>query len=172
MLDFSVTFVITIFNIILLAFILKAVLFKPVSRFMAERAKRIQDSIDEAKTERANAQELLEQCREKLKAADTEAEEIIKSAKENARVQADKIVAEGKLAAEALVAEAHSRLESERQKALARFGMEAAALVMAASSRLVQREFTADDSRRYAGMLLDELAAKPVPAPHLRKGNG
>jgi len=101
MLDFSVTFVITIFNIIFLAFILRAVLFKPVSKFMAERAKRIQDSIEEAKTDRVKAQELLEQYREKLKAANIEAEEIIKSARKKAKVQADKIVDEGKVAAEA-----------------------------------------------------------------------
>ena len=171
MLDFSVTFVITIFNIIFLAFILRAVLFKPVSKFMAERAKRIQDSIEEAKTDRVKAQELLEQYREKLKAANIEAEEIIKSARKKAKVQADKIVDEGKVAAEALVVEAHRQIDLERQKALARLGMEVAALVMAASSRLVQREFSGDDSRHYAGMLLNELAAHPN-LPNLQKGKG
>jgi len=170
MLDFSVTFIITIFNIILLAFILKAVLFKPVSKFMAERAKRVQDSFDEAKAERVQAQELLDLYREKLKVAEIEAEGIMKAAREKARAQADRIVANGRIAAEALVADAHRQIDSERQKALARFGVEAVAMVMAASSRLAQREFSGDDSRRYAGMLLDELSAMPGAGSYLRKG--
>jgi len=170
MLDFSVTFFITLFNIILLTFILRAVLFKPVSKFMAERAKRVQDSIAEAKIDRAKAQELLDSYQEKLKTAEAEAEEIMKSAREKGRAQADRIVADGKIAAEALVADACRQIDSERQKALARFGMEAVALVMTASSRLAQREFSGDDNRRYAGMLLDELSAMPAAGSCLRKG--
>jgi len=166
MLDFSVTFVITIINIFLLAVILRAILFKPVSRFMSERAKRVRDSIDEAKADKAKAEELLGQYREKLKAADAEAEEIVKLAREKARAQAEKIVAEGKASAEALIAEGRSRLELERQKAFARFGAEAAALVMTASSRLVQRDFRSDDNGLYAAILLDELSA----LPSLQKG--
>jgi len=173
MLDFSITFVITIFNIVLLTFILRAILFKPVSRFMAKRAKLIQDSIDQAKAERAKAQELLEQYQEKLKTANLEASEILKSAREKAKILADKIVDESRIAAEAIVAEARLQAESDRQKAMARFGMEAAALVMAASSRLVRREFSGDDNRRYADMLLNELSAEwPIAKPRLQKGKG
>ena len=173
MLDFSVTFVITIFNIVLLAFILRAILFKPVNKFMAERAKRIRDSLEGAETDRTNARELLERYREQLKGADLEAEEILRAARQKAGVQADRIVADGKIAAEALIAEARRQIESERQKALARFGTEAAALVMAASSRLVRREFRSDDSRFYADMLLEELAATRPPRAQTRpqKGN-
>jgi len=170
MLDFSVTFVITIFNIVLLAFILRAALFKPVSRFMAERAKRVRDSIDAANADRERAQELLDLYREKLKAAEIEAEGIMKAAREKARAQADGIVANGKIAAEALIADARRQIDSERQKALARFGVEAVAMVMAASSRLTRREFCGEDDRRYAGMLLDELSASPAAGAYPRQG--
>jgi len=40
------------------------------------------------------------------------------------------------------------------------FKVEAAALVMAASARLVQRDISGEDNRRFANMLLDELSAK------------
>ena len=161
MLDFSVTLAITIFNIAFLTFVLKKILFKPVSRFMAERAKRVRDSIEDARIDRAKAQELLEHYQEKLKDAHIEAEKIIKDARENAKAQAGRIVADGKIAAEALAAEARAQIDLERQKAVALFGMEAVALVMAASSRLSQREFSGSDSRIYADMLLSELAVHP-----------
>jgi len=169
MLDFSVTFAITIFNIIFLTVILRKILFKPVSRFMAERARRIRDSIDAAQADRAEARELLERYQEKLKEAQAEAERIVDCARGKAGAQADRIVAEGKRAADDIVAQARAQVESERQKALARFGMEAAALVVAASSRLTQREFSGEDRRRYAAMLLDELSALPAQ-PGAQKG--
>ena len=164
MLDFTVTFGITIINIIILTLILRKVLFKPVTKIMAERAKRVQDSIDQAEKDRTDSRELLEQYQSKLKNVDAEADEIIKAARGRAETEAHRIIAEGKAAAEALTVSARKKIEAEQQAAFARFKLEAAALVMAASARLVQREFSGDDNRRFASMLLDELTAQ--------KGNG
>lgn len=169
MLDFSVTFVITIINIVILFFILKAILFKPVTKFMAERAKRIQDTIEEAGKNRAAAQALLAQYEKQLKNAEAEAETVIKAARENAAAEAEQIAAGGRAAAETLIANARRQIEAEQQAALARFKIEAAALVMAAASRLAARDFNSEDNRHYANMLLDELSAQRIAA---RKGNG
>ncbi|MDR2717358.1 MAG: ATP synthase F0 subunit B [Treponema sp.] len=160
MLDFSVTFIITIINIAVLFFILRVILFKPVTKFMADRAKRVQDTIDQAEKNRTYSQTLLAQYEDQLKNAGAEADAIIKAARKNAEAQARQIVADGKAAAEALTAAAHKQVDAERQAAFARFKIEAAALVMTASARLLQREISGDDNRRYAAMLLDELAAQ------------
>jgi F-type H+-transporting ATPase subunit b len=160
MLDFSVTFIITIINIAILTVILRTVLFKPVTKFMADRAQRIQSSIDQAEKDKSNSQKLLMEYQNKLKNAEAEAEEIVKAARKNAEAEARKIIDEGKAIAEALSASARKQAELERQTIFARFKVEAAALVMAASARLVQREFSGEDNRRYANMLLDELSAK------------
>jgi len=160
MLDFSVTFGITILNIIILTVILRAVLFKPVTKFMAERAQRVQDSIDQAEKDKADSRGLLEQYQNKLKNADAEAEKIVKTARTSAEQEARQIVAEGKSAADAMAEAARRQIESERQAAFARFKLEAAALVMAATAKLAAREITGDDKNRYVAMLLDELAAQ------------
>ena len=160
MLDFSVTFIITIINIAVLCFILKALLFKPVTKFMAERAKRVQDSIDAASRDKVEAQKLLAQYESKLKNAGAEADAIIISARKNAKAEAEKIIGEGRNQAEAAVAFGRKQLEAEKQAMHTHFQLEAAALVMAASARLVQRELSGDDNRRYAAMLLDELSAQ------------
>jgi F-type H+-transporting ATPase subunit b len=160
MLDFSVTFIITIINIAILYFILRVILFKPVTKFMADRAGRVQATIAQAGKDRSDAQKLLLQYQEKLKNVDAEAEEIIKTAQKKAGAEAEIIIADGKTAAETLIADTRKKLETERQAMLARFKLEAATLIMAASARLVQRELSSDDNRRYANMLLDELAAQ------------
>ena len=157
MLDFSVTLVITVINITILFIILRSVLFKPVSRFMAERAQRIQTSIDDAAQEKALAHSLLEQYQDKLKNADTQAAEIIKTACEKAKAEALDIITQGKAAADGLIETGRRQIEYERQAAFTRFKLEAASLVMAASARLVGREFSGDDKHHYADMLLEEI---------------
>jgi F-type H+-transporting ATPase subunit b len=160
MLDFSVTFVITIINITVLFFILRAILFKPVTKLMTDRARRVQADIDQAEKAKADSQKLLAEYEAKLKNAEAEADEIIKTARKAAETKSRQIIDEGKAAAAALTAAARRQVESERQTAFAHFKVEAAALVMAACARLVQREISGDDNRRYAAMLLDELERK------------
>jgi F-type H+-transporting ATPase subunit b len=155
-----VTFFFTFVNIGILFFILRAILFKPVSKFMEDRAKKIRDAIDQAEKDKNQAKQLLEQYESQLKNAETEAEAIVRAARENAQRESGRILAEGKAAAETLVTNTRRQLEAERQAALARFRTEAAALVVLASSRLVSRDLNQDDNRRYAGMLLEELAAQ------------
>ena len=160
MLDFSVTFVITIINIAILFFILRKVLFKPVTKFMADRAKRVQDSIDQVERDKVRAKNLLDQYESKLKDIDAEAAAILHTAREDAETEAERRIAEGKAEAANIAANARRQLEAERQAVLAGFMTDAAAIVMAASSKLAARSLNGDDDRRYATMLLDELAAQ------------
>jgi F-type H+-transporting ATPase subunit b len=155
-----VTFFLTFVNIGVLFFILRAILFKPVTKFMEERARRIQDSIDQAEKNKVQSRQLIEQYEDRLKAAEAEADSILRAARENAEAEAAQIIAGGKAAAEALLVNARKQLEAEQRAAFARFRIEAAALVSAAAGRLAARDFNGDDQRRYANMLLEELAAQ------------
>ena len=157
MLDFSVTFVITIINITILFFILRAVLFKPVTKFMADRAKRIQESIEQSEKDKNQAKALLAQYEAQLKTAKTEADAIIHTARENARQEAEKIIADSRAAAEVTLANARRQLEMEHQAALAIFRKQAAVLVVAATGRFVGREIQSEDNRQYAEMLLEAI---------------
>ena len=163
MLDFSVTLIITIVNITILFFLLRAILFKPVTKFMDERAKRVQDSIDKANKDRDEAKELLIEYKNKLKQAETESRKILDTAHEEAVRQAEYIISKGETEALNIVTAVRKQLETEHQMALAKFKLEAAALVLAASSKLSAKEFSGDDNRHYVNMLLEELPA--------RKGN-
>jgi len=158
MLDFSVTFLITIVNIAILFFILRAILFKPVTKFMAERAKRIQDSIDQSEKDKNRARDLLAQYQAQLKTAEADAEAILQSARENAHLEAEKIIGESRVSAETVMVNARKQLETERRAAFAAFRNEAAALVIAAAGRLVERDVEPADDRRYADMLINEIS--------------
>ena len=159
MLNFSVTFIFTIINIAVLFFILRAILFKPVTKFMTERAKKVQDSIEQSEKDKNQAKAMLAQYEAQLKTADTEAEAILRTAREQAQQEAEKIIADGRISAETVLANARRQLEKEHDAAMAVFRKEAAALVVAASGRLVGREIQSEDSKHYARMLLEEIPA-------------
>ena len=156
MLDFSVTFVITIINIIILCIILRAILFKPVTKFMADRTRRVQDSIEQSEKDKAQANALLIQYTAQLKTVENEAEAIIRTAREHAEAEAEKIIAESRASAEEAVSNIKKQLEMEHKAALALFRQEAATLVTAAAGQLLGREIKDEDNSQYAAMLLSE----------------
>jgi len=159
MLDFSVTFIITIVNIVILFLILRVVLFKPVTKFMAERALKIQRSIDHAEENNVTARKLLADYEAQLKAADTEAERIIHGARERAEAEAESIIAESRIMARQITATALAKVESERLAAMALFKAEAAALVVSAASRLIKRELVGSEQQRFAAEALEQITS-------------
>ena len=172
MLDFSVTFIITIINITVLFFILKRILFKPVTKFMAERAKQVQDSIDQSEKDKADAKELLARYEARLETAGSEADSILRAARERALQEAERIIAESRVCAEENLEKARKQLEAERHAALASFREEAATLVVAATGRLLSREIQSEDCLSYAEMLLKETAVQSQASPQAEAGKG
>jgi F-type H+-transporting ATPase subunit b len=158
-----VTFAATIVNITVLCFLLRAILFKPVSKFVAARAKKIQDTIDQAEEDKKAAKQLLAQHEEKLKSADAEAAEIIKNARENAAHEAERIALEGKKSAEMMIMQARNQIALERDAAAVKFKTEAAMLILAASSKLIGRNLQKDDNQHFINMLMEELARGGYP---------
>jgi F-type H+-transporting ATPase subunit b len=157
MLDFTVTFVITIVNLTVLFFILRAILFKPVTKFMNDRTARIRNEIDSAEKDRAAAKILLEQYTDKLKTAHEEAEAIIKQAREQADALSAVRLEEAKRETDVLIANARKRIEAEQKAAALLFKAELAHLVITTSSHLLQREVNAEDSRRLIDRAMEEL---------------
>jgi F-type H+-transporting ATPase subunit b len=155
-----VTFAATIVNITILCFLLRAILFKPVSKFIAARAKKIQDAIDQAEDDKKKAKEFLAQYEEQLKTANTKADEIIKAANINAAELTERIILDGKKSAEMMIVNARKQIESEREAALVTFKAEAVMLILGASSKLIGRDIRKDDSQHFINMLLEELSPK------------
>ncbi len=156
MLDFSVTFFITILNVTILYFVLKRILFKPVTAFMASRTARIQGDFDRAAADRAKADRLLADYEGKLAAVEEEAEGIRAEARAAAVVQAEVIVEKAKAEAAALLEAARAQIAGERAAEAVRFRRDAAAIVVAATSRLLGREADSEDARRSAEAFVAE----------------
>jgi F-type H+-transporting ATPase subunit b len=164
MLNFdAVTIVITLVNLALLFFVLKAILFKPVSKFIDARNAKIKGDLEKAAKDREDAASLLASYHAKLKQADAEAAAILKAARENAQKRSAQMISDARCEAAALIAAAQKQIAAERQAASFAFKAEASRLVLAATAKLLKREISGDDAQRLCEQALSECALQQTP---------
>lgn len=139
MLDFSVTFIITIVNIAILVLVLRRLLFKPVQKFMAERTRKVKESLDGAATARSVAEELRTRYEALLADAEKEAEALLKEAEERGRLEYKRIVGIAEADAVEIRHRAEERAEFELRRARDELAGEVAGLAVAAAARVTGR---------------------------------
>jgi F-type H+-transporting ATPase subunit b len=158
MLNFSVTFFITLVNLGVLFVIMRAVLFKPVTKFMESRAAKVQGDIDNAAKQVSDANALKADYEKKIAAVADECAALKAAARADGQKEADALIAAAKAEAQGIRAQAEKESEREKEAAWALFQTEAAALVVAAARQLLRRELSAEAPAE-AEAFLKELAA-------------
>jgi len=157
-LDFSVTFFITILNLAVLYLALRKLLWRPLTAFLDARARKIREDLEGAEAARLSAEASSDLYRSLLEGAEAEAEAQGKEAEERAREEAKAIVEAARAEAEASRAEARKAAEREAAKAREALAGELASLAAEAAAILAGREAEAADERS-AELLLRELGA-------------
>jgi F-type H+-transporting ATPase subunit b len=160
-LNFGVTFLITIANFLVLFLILRKLLFKPVTAFMDARAKKIKDSLAEASYLKNKAQEESKRYEALMAEADAEAERLVKEGVERAAAEAKALVDKANADAAAAQRRGEEAGEREREKAMQDLAGDIARLAAQAAGKLVGREAAAEDERA-AAALIRELEAGRV----------
>jgi F-type H+-transporting ATPase subunit b len=154
-LEFSVTFLITIVNIAFLYFALRKVLFKPVTDFMENRTNKIQRDIDGAKISAARAQALEAEFTERLKNAQEEGKKIIQSSRDKAEQEYASIVAKAKEEAARILAATELEIEQERRLAELALRRETAELSIGAASRILSENIDSERNRKLVEKFLE-----------------
>jgi F-type H+-transporting ATPase subunit b len=154
-----ITLVITFINLVVLFFVLKAILFKPVTKFVAARAARIREDLDRAAQDRAAANALIQTYQAKLKSAANEADAITAKARAKADARAATIIAQAQSEAKTIIATAKQQAISEQQAAALVFRAQAANLVLQATSKVLRHTITGEAALQLANQALNELSA-------------
>jgi F-type H+-transporting ATPase subunit b len=160
-LNFTVSFFITIANLLVLYLVLKKLLWKPVTKFMDARAKKIKDDFDSAAVMKAQAEEKATRYDELMSGADAEAARLVKEGEDRAKEEAKAILE--KAMAEAANARRQAEAAAIRESARAREALsgDIAKLVTEAAARLAGRDLSAAraEDERAAGEIVRELEA-------------
>jgi F-type H+-transporting ATPase subunit b len=144
-LDFSVTFFITIANIALFVFVMKRLLWKPMKKFMDARTRKVKEELDAAATARSVAEELKARYEGLLAEAEKEAEAMVKEGVERGKEEGKAILAKAEADAVEIRHRAEERAAFELRRAHDELAGEVAALALAAASRIAGRNLGGAD---------------------------
>lgn len=106
-----------VINFLLMLFILKKILYKPMLDFLAKRQHSIADTIAEAKENKVLSDKLIEDKKEELKAAKNQSQEILAAARGNAEVEQKKIIEEAKDKSINMIEDAKKEIDSQFKNA-------------------------------------------------------
>lgn len=153
------TFIFSLINLGILYWALKKVLFKPVTEFMENRTKNIEDNIQNAKQKNAEADKLKKDYEDQLHTAKGQVDSLIKEARERATKEYDGILAQAKADSQAMLDRARADIENERQQMIKSIKNEVASLALAAASKVIEANMDTDKNRAIVEKFIDEEGA-------------
>jgi F-type H+-transporting ATPase subunit b len=139
----------------------------PILKLVEEREKQIQNAIDSAKRERAEAEKLLSEQKTAIAEARREAAEMMrKNQAEVERMREEQFAKLRKEADEAKL-QAQREIQAERQKAVAEIRGLAVELAMATAEKLIGEKLDETRHRALAEQFIEQLprAAQERPRP-------
>ena len=150
------TFVWAIINLLVLYFILRKLLFKPVTEFMENRQNSIRKSLDDAQRDKEEAVDLKNKYEDELKKADEQTQQIIKDAVEKAQADYDEIIKKARVDAEALRLEAKREIEIERNEMMKQIKNQVASLALEAASKVIEANMNTEANKKLVDQFINE----------------
>jgi F-type H+-transporting ATPase subunit b len=159
MLDFNITFIFTIINILFLYWILKKILFKPATTFMEKRANNIKEMFDSAQSSKEQAEAMKADLKKQLDNAIDEAEKIINDAKVRAEKQYEETLDKAKKDAKLLVEKAQRDIEIERKNTFDNVKAQIAGIALSAASKVIQKNIDTETNKKLVEQFIGEVGA-------------
>ena len=134
------TFIFTICNLFILAAALKHFLFKPVQNILNKRAAEVESTYHDAEEARSSAQAMQSEYEERLKGAYEEAGSIVRTANERAAARSEELLSEARAEASAMKAKAEREIENDRKKAAGELKNDISLLALDIAGKVVEKE--------------------------------
>jgi F-type H+-transporting ATPase subunit b len=137
--------------------ILRKAAFPRIAAALDKRRQAIVDSIESAERTRVEADELLQEYRERLKEAREQAEDIVTRARRASESLQEETKAEAKQQREELMDATRRDIEAETRRALDEIRKEVASLTVLATEKVTRKSLDEDDQRRLVEEALEEI---------------
>jgi len=159
MLNFDFTFILTIINILFLYWLLKKILFKPVTQFMENRANSIKEMFESAQSNKEQAEVMRAELKEQLDKAVEEAEKIVNESRVKAEKQYEGMLNKAKEDAKSLVEKAQRDIEIERKSMVNELKAQIAGIALAAASKVIAKNMDNEANKKLVDDFIDEVGA-------------
>ncbi len=137
--------------------VLSKVALPRIGEALEKRANAIRESIEAAERQRREADELLEEYRQRLKEAREQADDITGRARKAAEAAKAEAAELGKEKREQLVAAARRDIETETRRSLEQIRKEVADLTVLATEKVTRMTLDSDDHKRLVEDALKEV---------------
>jgi len=144
-------------NFVILLYILKRFLYKPILKVLEERKKRIETSVKQSEEMQKRFDEITKKQTEILDKAKVESEQIIEGAKNEAKILADQIQLNATNAGNETIKRTQQTLEIEKQKMINEAKREIVDVVTSITEKVVQKNLTKGDKERLVRQVLTEI---------------
>lgn len=148
---------ISLANLVILFFILKKFLYKPLKKVLEQRQAAVNSQYEEADKARISAEQSEKQWQEKMKGAEAEAEVIIAEACQRAEHRGEAIISEADEKARAIVKRAENEAELERKRAEADIKSQVVDISAALAEKLLEREINSEDHKAMIDSFINEV---------------
>jgi F-type H+-transporting ATPase subunit b len=150
-------------------YVLRKLAFPRISEALDRRQRAIEDSIDAADQTRTQADQLLEEYRQRLTEARGQADEIVSRARRSAEAHERDSQEDSKAKREQMMEQTRRDIESETRRAIQEIRREVADLTVMATEKVTRKTLTEDDQRRLVEDALSELDFSALSAPEGRR---
>lgn len=157
MISINATVILTILNFILLIAILSAILWKPMVKFLDDRARTIEESLKLAEENKLRTEQMQLEHDQILKEARLKATEIVDKAMSAASVESRQYIAQSKEQAHVMIESAKKEIKLEADRIKQDLRKDVAAMTVSLAEKVLQREIKEADHRDLISKNLDTL---------------
>src|SRR5688500_2986901 len=150
-------------------YVLAKVAFPRIAEALDKRQKAIEDSIETSERVKNEAEQLLQEYRERLAEARGQADDIVARARKTAEAHENEVLAEAKGKREAMMEQTRRDIEAETRRAIQETRKEVAGLTVAATERGTRKPLTDEDQKRVVEEALAELDFNALAAGEERR---
>lgn len=149
--------VISLCNLLILFFVLKKFLYKPVENVAKQRKDELAKRYNDAEQAKAEALSAQKEWENRMHSAEEQADEIVKSATEKADYRSRQMLDEAREKASGIMRQAKTEAELEKKKATAEIKKEITDVSAVLAEKLLQRELDESDHARLIDSVIDEI---------------
>lgn len=151
----------TLITVIVLFIVLKVFFFEKVHRFMVDRENEIRSSIENADNVNKLADEKLQNYEAKIANVEMESRQMLKAARDEAKVQAKEIVDSANEKARNLIDHSQKEIRREQYNARKELKEEVGSLAMMAAEQILEKELSPEDHEEIINKIIEEAEEKP-----------
>ena len=143
-------------NFLVLYWLLRKFLFKPVTEFLQKRTSMIKDNIDKAEKDRQEANQLKNEYAQKLQAAEAKADRIVNKARERADIEYKKIIESAKKEAQETIECARLEIENPKEKYAKHLKSHIASIALTAASKVTKENMDSEKNLKLVEKFLED----------------